>query len=247
MNQTPFDQPVTPSRPLPPYRVRRSSRARHVNLTISPADGLIVVVPDGFDERRIPALIRRQRNWIDARLMHWGDSPKAGTCRQRPVHVSLPAVNETRTIEYCASRSSAVRISSPADGVLRATGAIDDGAKLRAALRRWLKRRAQPVLGERIRELADKHGFRFSRLTIRHQRSRWGSCSSRGTISLNAKLMFLPCELLDHVLLHELCHTIHPHHGDTFYKLLAELVPDHRRQRTALRQAWIALPGWAHR
>jgi len=242
MNQTPLDQPVTPCRLL-----RCSARARHVNLTISPADGLIVVVPNGFDQRRIPELIRRQRSWIDARLMQWDGSPNAGTCRPRPGHVTLPAVNEDWTIEYRSSRSAAVRISSPADGVLRATGAVDDGAQLRAALRRWLKRHAQPVLGERTRELAGRHGFRFERVTIRHQRSRWGSCSSRGTISLNAKLMFLPCELVDHVLLHELCHTIHAHHGDAFYKLLTRLVPDHRRQRAALREAWITLPDWAHR
>ncbi len=156
-------------------------------------------------------------------------------------------MNEDWTIEYRTGRSAAVRISSPADGVLHATGAVDDAAPLRAALRRWLKRRAQPVLDERIRELAGKHGFRFARLTIRHQRSRWGSCSSHGTISLNAKLMFVPCELVDHVLLHELCHTIHPHHGDAFYKLLSRLVPNHRRQRIALREAWITLPDWAHR
>jgi len=242
-----FDLTPTLVRTLPKYRVRHSSRARHVNLTISPANGLVVVVPRGFDERLIPGLIREQRNWIDARLEKSSGGLTVDERWQQPAHVALPATNEIWTIEYRANRSATVRIVSRDNHMLHATGAIDDDAKLRAAFRRWLKRRAEAALPPRVAELAGMHGFSFGRVTIRHQRSRWGSCSTRGTISLNAKLMFVPPELVDHVLLHELCHTIHAHHGDTFQTLLADLMPNHRQQRAALREAWANMPNWAHR
>lgn len=242
----PFDHsPTVPT--LPEYRVRHSSRARHVNLTISPVDGLVVVVPHGFDERLIPGLVHEQRSWIDARFEQLGSTLNVDQPWHRPTQVELPAANECWTIRYRANRSTTVRISSRDDGVLQATGTIDDATSLRAALRRWLKRRAHAILPPWIAELAGIHGFNFARITIRHQRSRWGSCSSRGTISLNAKLLFLPAGLVDHVLLHELCHTIHAHHGDAFQALITRLVPDHRQQRIALKKAWPNIPGWAHR
>lgn len=235
------------SQTLPAYRIRHSSRARHVNLTIDPVDGLVVVVPRGFDERLIPGLIHEQRSWIDARIGQLGSTRNVDQPWRRPTQVALSAVNETWTIRYRANRSATVRISSRDDGVLHATGAIDNEAKLRTALRRWLKRSAQVALPPRVAELAGMHGFSFARVAIRHQRSRWGSCSARGTISLNAKLLFVAPELVDHVLLHELCHTIHAHHGEAFQTLIAELMPNHRQQRTALREAWATMPNWAHR
>jgi len=232
---------------LPKYRVRQSSRARHVNLTISPVDGLVVVVPRGFDERLIPGLLDEQRTWIDARLDRFGHIPDINPGWQRPAGVSLPAANERWSIDYRTNDSASVRITARDDAILCATGAVENEAQLRAALLRWLKRRAQHLLTPWTTELAARHGFKFSRLTIRHQRSRWGSCSSRGTISLNAKLMFLPPTLVNHVLLHELCHTIYPHHGHEFHELLASLEPDHRQQRAALRETWANMPDWALR
>jgi len=242
-----FDLTPTLIRALPAYRIRHSSRARHVNLTIHPADGLVVVVPRGFDERLIPDLIHEQRAWIETRLEKFTHINAGTACWQRPTRVSLPAVNENWTVEYHENLSASVRISSHDDGALRVTGAVNDDAQLRAALRRWLKRRAGLLLPPRLTELAGLHGFDFTRVTIRHQHTRWGSCSSLGTISLNAKLMFVAPELVDHVLLHELCHTVHPDHGDGFQTLIASLEPNHRQRRAALRMVWRSMPDWAQR
>lgn len=247
MNRTLFTFSPVATRALPAYRVRRSARARHVNLIIDPVDGLVVVVPRSFDERLIPELIHEQRSWIEARLAKFSRTIAASERWQRPVHVDLTATNEIWTLDYHTTESATVRISVRADRTLLVTGAINDDATLRAALRRWLKRRAQQWLPQRLAQLATTHAFRYTRVTIRHQRSRWGSCSSRGAISLNAKLMFVTRDLVDHVLLHELCHTRHPNHGTAFRKLLTEYVPDQRQQRAELREAWATLPNWTLR
>ena len=242
-----FNLTPTLARALPEYRIRHSTRARHVNLTIHPADGLVVVIPRGFDERRIPGLIHEQRAWIEARLDQFEHTIKEDQRWQRPTQVILPATNENWAIEYRANQSATVRIVTYTDNMLHATGAIDDKQKLRMALQRWLKRRAQQLLPPRLTELAGMHGFAFTRVTIRLQRSRWGSYSSRGAVSLNAKPMLVAPELVDHVLLHELCHSVHPHHGAAFQALIASLEPNHRQQRAELREAWTAMPCWVHR
>lgn len=219
-----------------------------MSLRITPAEGLVVVVPRGFDVRRIPALIGEQRQWIDARLERL-QAVARDERWQRPGQIDLPAVGERWTLDYVpgTGQTPRIRITSRARGILRVSGAGDDAAPLCTALRRWLKRRATPVLTARLAELAEAHGFAYRRITVRMQRTRWGSYSTRGTISLNAKLLLVPPALVDHVLLHELCHTVHLGHGTAFAARLAQLDPDTARQRDALRRAWTAMPDWARR
>lgn len=83
-----------------------------------------------------------------------------------------------------------------------------------------LRNIAQRELPPRLKELADKHGFRYTRVTLRDSHSRWGSCNNRGNISLSIYLQLLPQHLIDYVLLHELCHTIELNHSDRFWALM---------------------------
>lgn len=85
---------------------------------------------------------------------------------------------------------------------------------------RW---QAKEFLPGRLQELADKYGFKYNRLTIKHNTSNWGSCSKLGNINLNLNLMRVPAELQDYVMLHELCHLRYMNHGSDFHKLLEKL------------------------
>jgi predicted metal-dependent hydrolase len=83
----------------------------------------------------------------------------------------------------------------------------------------------QKLVG-RLTSLADKHGFSFNRVFIRNQRTRWGSCSHQGNISLNARIARLPGELMDYVILHELTHTRQPNHRPAFWAELDKVIGD---------------------
>ncbi|NBC81948.1 MAG: DUF45 domain-containing protein [Bacteroidetes bacterium] len=95
---------------------------------------------------------------------------------------------------------------------------------------------AETYLPERLRQLAEQYGFIFNHVTIRNQRTRWGSCSTKGNINLNMHLVRLPQELLDMVLIHELCHTLHPNHGKLFYKLLYAIIPDYKNRNSRIKK-----------
>ena len=84
---------------------------------------------------------------------------------------------------------------------------------------------AKSVLTERILLLTNKYGFCINRITIRNQRTRWGSCSIKNNISLNIKLYHLPAELQDYVILHELVHTVHHNHSSAFWDKLKTILP----------------------
>lgn len=99
-----------------------------------------------------------------------------------------------------------------------------------------MRSEAKSFLPGRLAKLAATHGFSYRRVTIKHNISNWGSCSSKGNINLNLCLMTLPAELQDYVMLHELCHTREMNHGPAFHSLLEAVCPGHRALASRLRQ-----------
>jgi predicted metal-dependent hydrolase len=224
------------------YRVRESRRARHVRLVVRRDGELEVVVPSGFDRRRIPGLVARRRTWVDdiraRRAAERAEWP-ADQTGPWPRRVVLPAVAEEWWIGY---RPGPGRCRATADGYLEV--AADEPDAAHRALDQWLGRRARPFFQEHLARLAATIGVDYSGLGIRGQRTRWGSCSARGHISLNRRLLMLPPDLVEYVLVHELCHRRHLHHGPAFHALVAHHLPDAGERENALRRAGNRLPPW---
>ena len=97
------------------------------------------------------------------------------------------------------------------------------------------KEEARVKLGKRLSELAREHKFQYNKVSIRNQKTRWGSCSSKDNISLNMKLLHLPDQLIDYILLHELVHTRVKNHSKDFWSELETVVPNARTVDKQLR------------
>lgn len=233
-----------------PYEVRVHARARHVRLRVDARQGLIVTVPPRFDQRRIPALLIERREWIDttrrrqAALRASCDAALLGPCPER---IELAAMGRQWSVHYREASRVHPRLLADEQALVvefsSSHGQDPDAAG--AVLRRWLAGQARAFLGSEVARLARHHGLGFRDVTIRRQRSRWGSCSAQGRLSLNVRLMFCPPRACRYVLIHELAHTEHPDHSPAFWAKVAELMPDYRAARAELGVAWQRLPDWA--
>lgn len=223
-------------RELPPLTVRESPRARHVRLRAVPARGIEIVVPAGFPPRELIGIVERHREWIElqhARLQHH----LAGL--GVPSHMELPALDECWTVSLEPGKRTGL---SRQDSCLQLRAS--DEVSARSLLRRFVLRRAQETLPAWLAATAEATGLHYTAVGIRAQRTRWGSCSRQGHISLNAKLLFLPPELVRHVMVHELCHTVHLDHSPAFWALVARHDPLWQNLHQRLRSLPAMAPAW---
>ncbi len=231
---------------LPHYTVRVSARARRVRLTMS-LDGLVVVMPKGFDRRRIPGMVAEKQRWIErtaAKLEERRRHIEAAHPPGPPDRLNLPAIGEEWAIKYRPADVPYASLVEDGEERLLLSGATDDANACRDVLCRWLGRKAKGHLVPWLGEVARDHGFSYKKAAVRSQRTRWASYSSRGTVSLNLKLLFLPPALVRYVFIHELCHTVHPNHSAAFWFLVEQHSPGARRADRELRDCWQYVPLW---
>jgi len=227
-----------------PYTVKRSARARHVRFVVS-VDGLTVTVPHRFCvSRDLPPLLEEKKSWIAGALERV--SAKA---RQKTETSGVPNVIDLRALEeqwrVTVAPLEKARLTDQ-NGIITLTSDFSENEAI-AALNRWLHLKARKHLPGLLDEEARRFHFSYSSVTIKEQKSRWGSCSSKGNINLNSRLLFLPANLARHILLHELCHLREMSHSKTFHAILCSVDLDAKKHAAQLRQAWSFVPGWALR
>lgn len=229
------------------YEVQVSPRAHHPRLRMSARDGLVVVVPEGFDQTRIPAIMDRRRDWIrrnERRLAEQRKflvpTPPGGP----PERILLRVIGEEWGVDYRQTDAATVTTVERLGKRLLVYGSIERDNAVIDALRRWLSRKARQHLVPWLARLASEHGFDVSSIAVRSQRTRWASCSSRKTISINTRLLFLPEPLVRYAMLHELAHTVEMNHGPRFWATMQSMDPLYKVNDAELRAAWRLVPDW---
>jgi predicted metal-dependent hydrolase len=220
--------------------VRHSRRARRVAVRICAGGRVELVVPRGVSERRAWAFLESRAEWVRHHVARRRALAPQAT-EFPPRVLDLPLLGESWRL-FQAGGSGRARIVAAA-GVLELRGS-GDAAGWRRCLLQWLKRRALAALAPRLAEQAQRHGFHYAALRIGNQRTRWGSCSSRGLISLNLALLFQPEAVVRYLLCHELAHTRHMDHSARFWDCVAACEPGWRELDAALTGGWRHVPAW---
>ena len=161
-----------------------------------------------------------------------------------PQALTLEAPGITFSVNYTETDGSKLHLSHQDDHIEVSMPAAADDEHLVQLFVRWLKGYARLHFSSVAKQLSDESGLQYKKLVVRGQKTRWGSYSSRGTLSLNYKLLFLPEHLLRHVILHELSHSVHMNHSEAFWSLLATLDENCSLNDKQLSEAWKYLPVW---
>jgi len=217
---------------------------------MSVRDGLVVIVPKGFDHSRIPELLTDRKRWLEKtalRIEEHREFLQAQPPDAVPARINLTAISEEWAVECLSSDGAMLRMRECEGNRLLLTGDVANFQVCQCLFKRWLAHKARAHLVPWLMGLAKENGFRIGRIAVKFQRTRWGSCSRRGTINLNAQSLFLPPDIVRYILIHELCHTVHLNHGKRFWALVGKHSPDYKEKRKRLRQAWRLVPAWMER
>jgi predicted metal-dependent hydrolase len=205
-----------------PYRIRRSERASRVRVSVHPTGDVEVVLPRRSPASAAPAAIAELRPWIERRLRE--ASVVQATIAARGA--TLPYLGTPLTLTPQPGRT---RVHRAGDALLV------PGGDARAAIERWYRRAAAREIAPRLDAATQALGATYTKLSIRGQRTRWGSCSSRGAMSFNWRLLLAPEPVLDYVVWHEACHLRVPDHSSAFWGLVRRHCPGYEEHRRWLR------------
>lgn len=227
------------------YELIVSKRAKRATLRVLPGGGLVVSIPKGFPKAQLDKLIEQNREWIKRSIEQLEARTPEHYRQWPPLSLSLDAIGVQVSLGYPDKPPLRGRLNDAAGNFhLAITAPKDDKSAVACEIAHYLKKLARKTLPGPLAAYAHLHGLHYERVSIRGQRTVWGSYSSSGTLSLNYKLLFLPRELLDYVLLHELAHTVHHNHSEAFWKLLCSMNVNARVLDRRLRDAACNVPPW---
>lgn len=221
---------------LGPVELVRSSRARRLSIRVRATGEVRLSLPRGVSEAEALRFLDEKRQWVETvreRLAR----------RNPPQTVGMPFATRAHALQLLPDDCPGLSFRI-ADGriVVRYPASMrydepDVQRLIRQAVEEAWRIEAKAYLPGRVGELCRALGFRCGKVTVRNSRSRWGSCSVSDDISLSLHLMKLPDRLIDYVIVHELCHTVHRNHGPRFHALLNRMTGgEHPRLRAELRK-----------
>lgn len=215
------------------YRLVRSRR-RTVSLIVRNSK-VVVRAPMQFPVSKIEQFVEEKSDWLKSKQQQQAE-------RRQKVATAwsygrlLPLLDRELQLIPDSSLKRGVRCE---ERTLRVPPLA--GEELAAVIRRWYVEEARRWLGEEVPVQAARLGVKAGRISVRTMRSRWGSCSSRGDLSFNWRLMEQRVEVARYVVIHELCHIRHLNHSDLFWNLVAQYDPHFLEHRGRLRAVSLAV------
>ena len=211
--------------------IHRLRRSRRLTLRVNDKAEVVVRMPLRCSVREALEFVERSAPWLLTQL-------KSAQCRLSARSSltdgdSVPLLDEQLCLRlHTASRTTIKR----AGDELHVHNASHQRDNLAILLEGWYRHQAKVYMGGRLTEFGAHFGLSAKSLSIRNQKTLWGSCSAKGAITMNWRLMLAPAAIVDYVLAHELCHVRHLNHSVQFWSLVEQIIPDYRNRRALLRQ-----------
>lgn len=221
-----------------PYTLRRSARARRMGFRID-HQGLVVTLPQRarISQAGIESALREHTDWVIVTMAKWQQRVEHRE-QARPRYVDggqIPLLGKSITLRLqLHSAHKRTRVLQMGDELWVSGPAAHDPALLPAAITGWLKLFARKTFVERTPPFAERLGRQPRSIGLSSARTRWGSCTGKGDIRLNWRLIQFEPILIDYVIAHELAHLVELNHSPRFWAVLESLMPDYRTHKATL-------------
>ena len=213
--------------------VKRTNRRKTATVKIE--QGVVqVVVPKTLSQQEIDDLIANKSNWIRQKLILQQSVP-VSTPKQFVSGESFTYLGRNYRLKVLTGDLQPVKLKQ---GYLQVTVPVEqksDQALIRKLLQDWYLDRASEKLEQKTVKYAQQIGVQPSKIRVREYKSRWGSCSVRGEVSYNWRIIISPNPVVDYVVVHELCHLIHHNHSKQYWNQVRSIVPDYQSKRDWLK------------
>ncbi|HOO47291.1 MAG TPA: SprT family zinc-dependent metalloprotease [Deltaproteobacteria bacterium] len=211
------------------------SKRKTLEIAVHPDKRVIVRAPNGTSSDIIKGMMKKRSRWIQRQMDYFSKFEPRTTNRKYLSGETHLYLGRQYRLKVNIGEKDEVKLTRGFLHVCSRSGR--DQKKIRLILDAWYKARAKIKFTESLKKCFPKFkawDHEYPQINIRRMKSRWGSLSSRGVITLNVDLIRAPSECIDYVITHELCHQEHKKHGSDFYKLLEKMMPDWERRKHTL-------------
>ena len=219
-----------------PFHLSYSKR-KSLAIAVHPDGSVVVKAPSGTDENFVAYHVHRRARWIERQLRHFAQFDPGAPKRRFVGGESHLYLGRKYRLKIRQSETDSVLLKR---GFFHITAVDDKPEHIAALLEDWYRGKAGVYFSQVFEECwqrFQKKGMDKPPLKIRNMKTRWGSFSRKGGITLNLELIKAPRECIEYVVIHELCHLLHPNHGAEFYNLLERFLPDWKKRKHKLEMA----------
>ena len=211
------------------YVVQHSPNAAETRIDVD-IHGVAVVIPEG-EEVQPTEILRENAAWVIDKQRNYDTYRNQIPDRSFEAGESFPFLGEDRELVIESRQKHGI-----AEDSIRLRKSAVTQSSIKPVLENFYRSRARDYLTERTNYYAKQMGVEYEKLELRNQRTRWGSCSTSGTISLNWRLIMAPPDIVDYLVVHELAHLIEQNHGRDFWRLVGEHIPEYKQKAEWLEQ-----------
>ena len=227
------------------YNVVRTDR-KTVGITIDPVEGVIVRSPKKVSKEKIENIVNNKSDWILQKLTKLDDVKSTPAPKELLSGEKLPYLGRRYRLKVIkdssiSKKQAEVKLYQGKFIAKLSSSVVDDELRikiLKNKLIKWYRKHAEIKINNRVNKYKTQIGVKPNKVKIKKQKKRWGSCSNKGNLNFNWKLIMAPMSIVDYIVIHELAHLKYQNHSNEFWELVETIIPDYEK-----RQEWLRIHG----
>ncbi|MDO6354612.1 SprT family zinc-dependent metalloprotease [Caloramator sp. CAR-1] len=221
------------------YKVSKKGK-KMITIRVNEKGEVIVTAPPFADDDFIRMFVEKGANLILEKLKELGKNKKDEKKKEFTTGKRLPFLGSELTLKVIVDDVDKIRAYKKDCELIVCVPKLLDKTERQQHINdiiiKWYKEQAKKIFKIRLDYYSRKYGFEYKRMAVKEQRTRWGSCSTKGNINLNWRLLFAPIDVIDHVIIHELCHLKHHNHSKSFWNEIKSIDPDYESKKKWLKE-----------